>query len=153
MLDGSVTDRVEAESILFNHTYIDIYSASWGPKDDGKTVDGPGILASLALIKGITEGRNGRGAIYVWASGNGGIHNDNCDCDGYTASIYTISINSVTQRRQSPFYAEACASTMGTAYSSGTSDEQRIVRKTVKISFISMSLTNFFILQDISGFT
>ena len=22
--------------------HIDIYSASWGPEDDGKTVDGPG---------------------------------------------------------------------------------------------------------------
>ena len=38
MLDGHVTDRVEAEAIAFNHKYIDIYSASWGPNDDGRTV-------------------------------------------------------------------------------------------------------------------
>jgi hypothetical protein len=55
MLDGPVTDRVEAEAINFNHKYIDIYSASWGPNDDGRTVEGPGILASEAFIKGVTE--------------------------------------------------------------------------------------------------
>jgi hypothetical protein len=38
MLDGHVTDRVEAEALAFNHKYVDIYSASWGPNDDGRTV-------------------------------------------------------------------------------------------------------------------
>ena len=38
MLDGHVTGRVEAEAITFNHNYVDIYSASWGPNDDGRTV-------------------------------------------------------------------------------------------------------------------
>ena len=38
MLDGYVTDRIEAEALSFNHKYIDIYSASWGPSDDGRTV-------------------------------------------------------------------------------------------------------------------
>ena len=28
---------------------IDIYSASWGPDDDGRTVDGPGPLTRQAL--------------------------------------------------------------------------------------------------------
>ena len=51
-----------------------------------------GRLATKALEKGVKEGRNGKGAIYVWASGNGGSKGDNCNCDGYTASIYTVSI-------------------------------------------------------------
>lgn len=55
MLDGRVTDQLEAEAIAFNHKYIDIYSASWGPNDDGQTVEGPGVLASKAFVKGITE--------------------------------------------------------------------------------------------------
>jgi len=38
MLDGHVTDRVEAEAIAFNHKYVHIYSSSWGPNDDGRTV-------------------------------------------------------------------------------------------------------------------
>lgn len=33
MLDGDVTDLVEAKALSFNRDYIDIYSASWGPDD------------------------------------------------------------------------------------------------------------------------
>ncbi|CAF1247892.1 unnamed protein product [Rotaria magnacalcarata] len=126
MLDGHVTDRVEAEAIAFNHKYVDIYSASWGPNDDGRTVEGPGTLASAAFIKGITEGRNGKGVIYVWASGNGGRRQDNCNCDGYTGSIYTISISSASEHQQSPWYAERCPSTMATTYSSGAYKDQKV---------------------------
>ena len=42
MLDGIVNDAVEARALSLNPNHIDIYSASWGPEDDGKTVDGPG---------------------------------------------------------------------------------------------------------------
>lgn len=55
MLDGPVTDSLEGKAIAFNHKYIHIYSASWGPNDDGKTVEGPGRMASKAFEKGITE--------------------------------------------------------------------------------------------------
>ena len=44
MLDGVVNDAVEARAIGLNPNHIDIYSASWGPEDDGKTVDGPGTV-------------------------------------------------------------------------------------------------------------
>merc|ERR1719266_3208575 len=88
MLDGIVNDAVEARAIGLNPNHIDIYSASWGPEDDGKTVDGPGPLARKAFVNGITRGRNGRGSIFVWASGNGGRHVDDCNCDGYTSSIF-----------------------------------------------------------------
>lgn len=68
-------------------------------------------MAKAALHKGVTEvlhflffchdhvikmllfqGRDGKGIIYVWASGNGGSYDDNCNCDGYTSSKYTVSI-------------------------------------------------------------
>ena len=43
---------------------VHIYSASWGPDDDGRTVDGPGPLtrcaASPAMCKSLTnEGEGG----------------------------------------------------------------------------------------------
>ena len=53
MLDGEVYDAVEAASLSFNKSHVDIYSASWGPDDDGKVVDGPGKLAKKAFIEGI----------------------------------------------------------------------------------------------------
>ncbi|GAB0206171.1 neuroendocrine convertase 1 [Grus japonensis] len=55
MLDGIVTDAIEASSIGFNPEHVDIYSASWGPNDDGKTVEGPGRLAQKAFEYGIKQ--------------------------------------------------------------------------------------------------
>lgn len=58
MLDGIVTDAIEASSIGFNPNHVDIYSASWGPNDDGKTVEGPGRLAQKAFEYGIQKVNN-----------------------------------------------------------------------------------------------
>uniref|UniRef100_A0A8C8ST95 Proprotein convertase subtilisin/kexin type 6 n=1 Tax=Pelusios castaneus TaxID=367368 RepID=A0A8C8ST95_9SAUR len=127
MLDGDVTDVVEAKSLGIRPDYIDIYSASWGPDDDGKTVDGPGELAKQAFEYGIKKGRKGLGSIFVWASGNGGREGDHCSCDGYTNSIYTISISSSTDNGLKPWYLEECASTLATTYSSGAFYEHKIV--------------------------
>ncbi|XP_011642625.1 furin-like protease 1, isoforms 1/1-X/2 isoform X1 [Pogonomyrmex barbatus] len=127
MLDGDVTDAVEARSLSLNPQHIDIYSASWGPDDDGKTVDGPGELATRAFVEGITKGRNGKGSIFVWASGNGGRDHDNCNCDGYTNSIWTLSISSATENGLVPWYSEACSSTLATTYSSGSTGEKQVV--------------------------
>ena len=55
MLDGEVYDAVEANSLSFNRSHIDIYSASWGPDDDGRVVDGPGKLARRAFSEGIQK--------------------------------------------------------------------------------------------------
>lgn len=126
MLDGDVSDAVESVSIAFRIDHIDIFSASWGPSDDGMTVDGPKRLAVEALEKGIFEGRKGKGVIYVWASGNGGSKGDNCNCDGYTSSIYTLSIGSASQHGRFPWYGEKCASTMASTFSSGAYTDQKI---------------------------
>ncbi|XP_061173192.1 furin-like protease kpc-1 isoform X2 [Saccostrea echinata] len=127
MLDGDVTDSVEAQSLSLRNNHIDIYSASWGPDDDGRTVDGPATLARKAFYDGITKGRGGLGSIFVWASGNGGRDGDSCNCDGYTNSIYTLSISSATEFGNIPWYSEACSSTLATTYSSGSGGERQIV--------------------------
>lgn len=127
MLDGDVTDAVEARSLALNPQHIHIYSASWGPDDDGKTVDGPGEMATRAFIEGVNKGRNGLGSIFVWASGNGGREHDNCNCDGYTNSIWTLSISSATENGLVPWYSEACSSTFAATYSSGSYGDKQIV--------------------------
>ena len=40
----------------------------------------------------IKKGRYGYGNVFVFASGNGGINDDNCNFDGYANSIFTITI-------------------------------------------------------------
>lgn len=55
LLDGLVNDRIEGTALSYAQHLVDIYSASWGPNDDGKTVDGPGRLAKEALERGVKE--------------------------------------------------------------------------------------------------
>ena len=119
MLDQPfMTDLIEANSMSYKPDLIDIYSASWGPTDDGRTVDGPRNLTMRAIVKGVNEGRGGLGSIYVWASGDGGP-DDDCNCDGYAASMWTISINSATNDGQVATYAESCSSTLASTFSNG----------------------------------
>ncbi|KAM6168910.1 proprotein convertase subtilisin/kexin type 4 [Erethizon dorsatum] len=127
MLDGTITDVIEAQSLSLQPQHIHIYSASWGPEDDGRTVDGPGILTHEAFRRGVTHGRGGLGTLFVWASGNGGLHYDNCNCDGYTNSIHTLSVGSATRQGRVPWYSEACASILTTTFSSGLATDPQIV--------------------------
>ncbi|KAK5900400.1 hypothetical protein CgunFtcFv8_025362 [Champsocephalus gunnari] len=117
MLDGDVTDTVEAQSLSFRPQYIDIYSASWGPEDDGATLEGPGPLTRLALENGVKNGRRGRGSVFVWSSGGGGLRGDHCSCDGYSSSIYTVSISS--SRSEHLEHLEPCTSTLAAARPGG----------------------------------
>jgi len=58
------------------------------------------LLSHKYIVKFLVllfQGRKGKGSIFVWASGNGGRHTDSCNCDGYTNSIFTLSISSATQ--------------------------------------------------------
>lgn len=42
-----MTDLLERDAFAAKHAINDIYSCSWGPEDDGKTVDGPHTLAKV----------------------------------------------------------------------------------------------------------
>jgi proprotein convertase subtilisin/kexin type 2 len=68
------------------------------------------------------KGRHGLGSIYVWASGDGG-ENDDCNCDGYAASMWTISINSAINDGRTALYDESCSSTLASTFSNGRSSD------------------------------
>lgn len=55
LLDGFVNDRVEGEALGFKPEIVDIYTASWGPPDDGKSLEAPGRLAREAIDRGIKK--------------------------------------------------------------------------------------------------
>lgn len=120
VLDALITDAQEAMALTHALDYVDIYTASWGPKDNGKELAGPGILTQMALRKGVTQGRRGLGAIYVWAAGNGGGYHDNCNADGYASSIYTLTFGAVTDTGRSTYYSEPCAAVIASTYIGGS---------------------------------
>ena len=47
-----LTDVVEAQALSYRNNYVQIYSNSWGPPDNGMLVQGPGYYSSRVLREG-----------------------------------------------------------------------------------------------------
>jgi len=77
ILSAEITEADEAAALNYEYQSNHIYSCSWGPSDDGASMEGPDILVTNAFINGIKKGRNGLGSIFVFASGNGARAYDN----------------------------------------------------------------------------
>lgn len=113
------SDEDTADALIHRLDVVDIYNNSWGPSDNGRTIEGPGILTSAALEFGIQDGRHGLGAIYVWAGGNGGLNGDDANFDGFVNSRYTIGVGASNNLGQASGYSERGACILVNAPSSG----------------------------------
>lgn len=122
ILSKAIDDADEAAAVNYDYQHNDIYSCSWGPPDDGQTMDAPGILIKRAIVNGVQNGRNGKGSIFVFAAGNGAASDDNCNFDGYTNSIYSITVGAIDREGKHPSYSESCSAQLVVAYSSGSGD-------------------------------
>ncbi|CAG8036553.1 unnamed protein product [Penicillium salamii] len=122
ILSKPIDDVDEAAAINYGYQKNDIYSCSWGPIDDGATMDAPGILIKRAMANGIQKGRGGKGSVFVFAAGNGALYGDNCNFDGYTNSIYSITVGAIDRQGNHPTYSESCSAQLVVAYSSGSGD-------------------------------
>ncbi|KIL69836.1 hypothetical protein M378DRAFT_68936 [Amanita muscaria Koide BX008] len=120
ILSGPISDVDEAAALNYGFQNVSIYSCSWGPPDNGRSMEGPNHLVTKAVLNGINLGRGGKGSVFVFASGNGGGYGDQCNFDGYTNSIYSVTVASVDYKGLHPYYSEACAANMIVAYSSGS---------------------------------
>ncbi|KAI8959692.1 peptidase S8/S53 domain-containing protein [Daldinia sp. FL1419] len=122
ILSKLITDADEAAAMNYDFQHNDIYSCSWGPPDDGQSMDAPGILIKRAMLNGVQKGRGDKGSIYVFASGNGAQSEDNCNFDGYTNSIYSITVGAIDRQGLHPYYSEKCSAQLVVTYSSGSGD-------------------------------
>uniref|UniRef100_UPI00398F4CC7 PC3-like endoprotease variant B n=1 Tax=Pristiophorus japonicus TaxID=55135 RepID=UPI00398F4CC7 len=142
ILDGKVTDALEAAALTYNNNYIDIYSCCWGPKDNGMQFDGPRKLTTKALQEGAELGRNGKGNIFIWASGNGGLIQDHCGADGYVNSIFTVAVGAVSHLGLSTFYSEACPGVMTVIPTGGTNDSPFDADMANELDLVTTELDN-----------
>lgn len=122
ILSAPITDEDEALSINYHYQENDIYSCSWGPPDDGQSMEGPGVLIRKAMVNGVQKGRAGKGSVFVFAGGNGAAKEDNCNFDGYTNSIYSITTGAIDRAGDHPYYSEKCSALLLVTPSSGHSD-------------------------------
>lgn len=118
LIGAATTDSQEAEALGWKNDIIQIKSNSWGPADDGLTLEAPGSLTAAALQAAVTSGRGGRGTIFLWAGGNGGHVGDNSNYDGYANNIHTIAIAALANNSTQAYYSEPGANLIVTAPSS-----------------------------------
>ncbi|KAJ7827506.1 peptidase S8/S53 domain-containing protein [Mycena olivaceomarginata] len=120
ILSGAITDIDEAAALNYGFQNVSIYSCSWGPPDTGTVMEAGGYLIDKAILHGVNQGRGGKGSIFVFASGNGAGSGDQCNFDGYTNSIYSVTVSAVDHKGMRPYYSEGCTANMIAAYSSGS---------------------------------
>ncbi len=92
-----------------------VYNNSWGSPDDGTLHRADASFLS-AIENGVANGRNGRGAVYVFPAGNGGCYGadaatgacigETAGLDGYLNHRGVIVACSVDHRGRKPSYAE-----------------------------------------------
>lgn len=145
ILSAPISDADEAAALNYAYQLNDIYSCSWGPPDDGRSMEAPDGLILKSLVNGIQNGRGGKGSIYVFAAGNGGGAEDQCNFDGYTNSIFSVTVGAYDRKGGHPYYSEMCSAMMVVAPSSGSGDQivrmrSTFGRRTDKLSTRLMSV-------------
>lgn len=71
LISATAGDSAEAEAMTYRSAgtapILQILSNSWGPADDGATLEAPGALTVAALKSAVETGRGGKGTIIMWA--------------------------------------------------------------------------------------
>lgn len=116
----SNSDSDEGNALSHQNQAIDIYSNSWGPSDNGNTLEAPGPYMMAAFEDDVYSGRGGLGNIITWAAGNGLSNDDDSNLDGYANSRYTISVTAVDHDGDQTTYGELGANVLVSAPSDGS---------------------------------
>ena len=129
LLAASHSISAEINALSFERDRNDIYSNSWGPSDchpDLAVTSGSkcnlGVIPDglrTQLADSVVNGRGGKGSIFVWAGGNGGLYGDNVNYDSYANSMYVIAVGAVSGNGTRSQYSEPGAALHVVAPSSG----------------------------------
>lgn len=132
--EGQLTDDVQTASALISGLdQIDVYNNSWGPGELEAVLVQESDVVLDALERGVTEGRGGAGAIYVFSAGNDAEIEDNSNFSSLTSSQFTIAVGAVTNTGASAPYSEPGANLVVSAPSGGGT--QSILTTTYEVGF------------------
>ncbi|KAG8725283.1 pheromone processing endoprotease [Ceratobasidium sp. 395] len=127
ILSGPRFNADKAASLDHAYQKNQTYSCSPGSLGGGRSTEAPSSLIEKAVVNGVREGRGGKGSVPVFASGNGAGSDDQCNFDGYTNSVFSVTVTLVNIKGLYPHCCKSCAANMTVAYSSGGG--QNIIRK------------------------
>lgn len=95
-----------------------IYSNSWGSPDTGVLYASDSSF-DAAIERGVSEGRDGLGSIFVFPAGNGAYFGDSSNFDGYVNKRGQVTVCAVDDRGEKSWYSESGANVLLCAPSSG----------------------------------
>ena len=75
------------------------------------------------------KGNHGRGSVFVFATGNGGIAGDNCGADGFINHPRVIGVSAVSENGLPPVYGERCSAVSISVPVGGASDRLTFMRQ------------------------
>lgn len=78
------------------------------------------------------QGNHGKGAVFVFPSGNGGLHGDNCGADGFVNHPNVITVSALSENGLSPSYSEACAAVSAAVPVGGAEDKLTFKQQIIK---------------------
>ena len=132
LASGTTADIVDALNRALDRN--DIYNNSWGSPDDGMLHASTESYVT-AINNGISRGRGGKGAIYVFPGGNGGCYNpddgsacvrENSNYDGYVNQLGIITACATDSSGKQPRYGERGANFLVCGPSSGETTSSKI---------------------------
>ncbi|VDL60004.1 unnamed protein product [Hymenolepis diminuta] len=109
LLGDKVTDYMVGEALTLFAENARIYITSWGPSDNGKSFRSPGKYMRKALKETWLNGNYGKGSVFIFPTGNGGLQGDNCGADGFVNHQNVIGVSALSENGLPPSYSEACA--------------------------------------------
>ncbi|MCD8485381.1 MAG: S8 family serine peptidase [Desertifilum sp.] len=109
----------DAANSLKRQVHFDVSNNSWGStnpfqanfKTDSSVLD--------ALELGVTNGRDGKGTVFVFAAGNSFEEGFDADTSNYTNSRYTIAVAAINGNGESASYSSAASSLLVSAFAEG----------------------------------
>lgn len=119
LIAAPTTDADEADAFAFKKDIVHIKSNSWGPYDGAYGTGGPGPLSLAAMQDAVTNGRGGKGTVFLWAAGNGNGSGDDSNYDGWANSPHAIAVSAINEKGRASWYSEPGANILVCAPSNG----------------------------------
>lgn len=94
LIDAGQFEQAFVDTFRYETDQIDVTNNSWGP-GVVRGVSGPSAAELLAIRDSIFFGRDGKGVIHMFASGNSGEAADSSSYNGWVNSRYTIGVTGV----------------------------------------------------------
>lgn len=121
LISGPISQFDIGNALAYEMQNVHVKSNSWGPPDQFLLKTGPDAFEHAALVDSVTNGRGGKGTVFLWAGGNGNGFGDNSNYDGFANSIYAIGVGAMDSLMRRSSYSEIGANLLVTAPSNGNS--------------------------------